>query len=330
MVLITGASGLVGGHLTKRLSDSGVPVRALFYRNAPSDEQLAWPGVQWMRADLLDIYDVEEALASVTDIYHCAAIVSFDPERRAEIIHTNTELAANLVDAALDGGIRKIVHISSVASLGRNGTSKEINEDAQWEESGLNSGYGQSKYGAEMEIWRGIGEGLDAVILNPGIILGAPMNPRGWLEGSARLMRTAYREFPFYTDGITAFVDLRDVADAAIALMNSGVTAERFILSAGNFPFREIFNLMAEALGRKPPRYHAGPLATGIVWRWEAIRKGFGAQAPVITRETARNAQSKSFYKADKIKTALPQFAYTPMPDTIRRMAEAFLAAGMA
>src|SRR5687768_2174162 len=106
MVLITGASGLVGGHLTKRLSDSGVPVRALFHRNAPSETQLGWPGVQWMRADLLDIYDVEEVVEGVTNIYHCAAIVSFDPERRAEIIHTNTEMAANLVDAALDGCIR--------------------------------------------------------------------------------------------------------------------------------------------------------------------------------------------------------------------------------
>jgi nucleoside-diphosphate-sugar epimerase len=246
------------------------------------------------------------------------------------MIHTNTEITGNIVNAALDAGVRKMVHISSVASLGRDGTGREITEEAQWEESGLNSAYALSKYGAEMEAWRGIGEGLDAVILNPGIILGEPLTQIGWKDGSARLMLTAWKEFPFFTDGITAFVDIRDVVRAALALMHSEVSGERFILSAGNFPFRDIFNLMADALGRRRPHIHAGAFATGLVWRWSALKAKFGGSKPLITKETARNAQAKSIYKADKIFGALPGFTYTPIEKTIADMAKVFLAGRLA
>jgi nucleoside-diphosphate-sugar epimerase len=326
MILITGASGFVGAHLTRALSESGARVRALYYRNEPTQEMRSWPGVEWLQADLLDIYDVDVVMEGILEIYHCAAIVSFNPARKEEMIHTNTEITANIANAAIDAGVRKLVHISSVASLGRNGTTKEITEEAQWEENSLNSGYGLSKYGSEMEVWRIIGEGLDAVILNPGIILGEPLSPQGWQDGSARLMQTAYKEFPFFTDGITGFVDINDVVGAAIKLMQSDVSAERFILSAGNFPFRDIFNHMADALGRRRPRFHAGAFATSLVWRWSALQSRLGLGKPIITKETARNAQLKSFYKADKIIGALPEFRYTPIEKTIARMAQRYLA----
>ncbi len=327
MILVTGASGFVGGHLTKALSESGSVVRALYHRHPPTQEMQSWPGVTWKQADLLDVYDAEEVLSGVYEIYHCAAIVSFNPARKDEVIHVNTEITSNLVNAAIDADIRKMVHISSIASLGRNGTTKEITEEAQWEESSHNSAYASGKYAAEMEVWRVIGEGLDAVILNPGIILGEPLTPSGWDDGSARLMQTAYKEFPFYTDGITAFVDVADVVRAAISLMKSDISAERFILSAGNIAFREVFNRMADSLGRRRPRFHAGPLATSLVWRLSALQRLFTGRTPLITRETARNAQLKCFYKADKIIAALPQFTYTPLDSTITRMAKAYLSA---
>lgn len=330
MILVTGAGGFVGAHLTKALSASGKSVRALYHQREPAPELRQWPNVTWVNADLLDIYDAESAMEGVTHVYHCAAIVSFDSARRAEIIHTNTELAANVVNAALDAGVQKMVHISSVAALGRNGTSREIDEEAQWEESSHNSAYGESKYGAEMEVWRGIGEGLDAVILNPGIILGEPLMAVDWQGGSPKLMQTANKEFPFYTDGITGFVDVADVVTAAIALMNSTISAERYILSADNVPFRDLFNLMADALGRKRPRYHAGPLATSLVWRWSLLQSRLSQTAPFITRETARNAQQQSFYKGDKILSAVPGFAYTPLEKTVARMSRAFKSADLA
>ena len=326
MILVTGASGFVGGHITRRLSESGETVRALYHRREPDERLRAWRGVTWQQADLLDVYDAEAAMEGITEVYHCAAIVSFDPARRAEIIHTNIELACNVVNAALEAGMRKLVHISSVAALGRNGTTKEITEEAQWEESKLNSGYAVSKYGAEMEVWRGIGEGLDAAIVNPGIILGEPLMRDGWKGGSANLMRVAYNEFPFFTNGITSFVDIADVVKAVVGLMHSEASAGRYILSAGNFPFREIFTRMADALNKKRPRIRAGALATGVVWRWSALKGKISGTTPTITKETAKNAQLKSFYKSDKITEALPGFAYTPIGNTVTRMAKAFLA----
>ena len=144
-----------------------------------------------------NVYTVAEIMEGITEVYHCAAIVSFNPARRRETIHVNSETTCNVVNAALNAGVHKLVHFSSVAALGRDGTTKEITEEAQWEESGLNSAYALGKYAAEMEVWRGIGEGLDAVILNPGIILGEPLNHVGWHDGAPRLMQTAWQEFPF-------------------------------------------------------------------------------------------------------------------------------------
>lgn len=324
MVLVTGASGFVGAHLTKRLSEEGKALRALYNSSQPTPEMQSWPGVTWLKADLLDIFTADEVMDDVTEVYHCAAIVSFNPKRRQEVIHANTEIAANVTNAALQAGVRKLIHISSVAALGRDGSEKEINEEAQWEENRLNSGYALSKWGAEMEVWRGIGEGLNAAILNPGIILGEPLSPNGWSDGSPKLMQLAQDEFPFYTDGITSFVDVDDVVKAATALMAADISSQRFILSAGNHPFREVFSLMAKALGRKPPRIRANSLLTGLVWRASALKAVFTGRNATITRETARNAQAKSYYDGSKIVTALPGFKYTPIRATIEHMASAF------
>lgn len=325
MILVTGASGFVGAHLTRRLSEQGLTVRALYRNTPPTAAMRAWPGVEWMRADLLDIYDAAAAVQGVQDAYHAAAIVSFNPSRHAEMLHVNAEGTANLVNAALDAGLRKLVHISSVAALGRNGREQHISEEAQWEESRLNSAYGLSKYAAEMEVWRGVGEGLRAAIVNPGIILGEPLRVEGWEGGGPALMRLAYDEFPFFTQGVTGFVDVRDVVAAAMLLMKAPISGERFILSEGNHAYREIFNLMAEALGKKPPRIAAGPLLTQLLWRASAVKTLITGKPATITRETARNAQTKSYYKADKIQQALPDFRYTPVRETIYRMAAAFL-----
>jgi dihydroflavonol-4-reductase len=174
----------------------------------------------------------------VEQVYHCAAIVTFNSRRRQEMFKINIEGTANVVNAALDAGIKKMVYVSSVAALGRIREEGPINETMNWTEETSNSAYGQSKYLAEMQVWRGIGEGLNAVMVNPVIILG----PGDWNSGSSQIFKTAYDEFPWYTDGSTGFVDVRDVAKAMIELMNSNVTAERFILSAENKTYAEVFN----------------------------------------------------------------------------------------
>ena len=320
-LLITGASGFLGQHLLRALADGERMVRALYNRHEPDAALKNLPGVEWRQADLLDIYSAEEVMSGITQVYHCAAIVSFDAARKDEVISANTDSTCNLVNAALDAGVEKLLHVSSVAAIGRDERLKTpIMEEGEWTDSKLNSAYSVSKYNAEMEVWRGMAEGLNAVIINPGIILGEG----NWNEGSAHLMQVAAGEFPYYTAGINSFVDVADVVKAAVALMNSDISEERFIVSAGNFPYREIFTLMAEALGKKPPHISAGPTLSAAVWRWQALLKTFTGKEASVTRETARTAQAQCFYDNGKLLKALPGFTYMPMPVTIARMAAAY------
>jgi dihydroflavonol-4-reductase len=321
MQLVTGASGFIGQHLVRYLSGKGHTVKALYYRHEPDSNLKNLPGVSWVKADLLDIYDVETVMQQVEDIYHCAAVVSFDSADREWILHFNKESTANVVNEALEQGVRKMVYVSSIAALGRNTLQKEITEEEQWEESKYNSVYAQSKHEAELEVWRGIGEGLSAVIINPGIILGEG----DWDKGSAALIKLAYKEFPFYTQGVNAWVDVADVVEIMYRLMQSDVEAERFIISAGNFSYKEIFTLMADSLSRKPPHIKATPFMTGLIWRWNWLKKQFRGKKTTITKETASTAQRHSTYNNSKLYKHLPEFTYTPLKDTIKRMGTAFI-----
>ena len=323
MILVTGASGFLGKHLVRRLSAQGEPVRALYHNNPPSENDKKLPNIEWQKADLLDVFDVEEVMQGVTHIYHCAAIVSFQPSGHQQMLHFNPESTANIVNQAIEQGITKMVYVSSVAALGRSGAvQKEITEDEEWGESGYNTAYGISKYLAETEVWRGIGEGLNAVIVNPGIILGEG----DFNEGSAELMKVAFSEFPFYTKGSTGWADVKDVALLLCELMNSEYEAERYIVSAGNYSYHQVFTMMAQALGRKPPHIYANSFITNLVWRWGKLQSLFGKR-PLITEETASNAHSVSLYSNAKLRSALPAFTYTPIEETIQRMAQVFLLA---
>lgn len=323
MVLVTGGSGFLGGHLLRYLSAEGVTIRALYHNHAPQGELANLPNVTWMQCDLLDVYGVEEAMEGVKDIYHCAAIVSYSPKDRDEMLHFNPESTANIVNQAIVQGIRKMVYVSSIASLsGRGGANAEINEDQEWAESKYNSAYGLSKYLAENEVWRGIGEGLSAVIVNPSVILGAG----DWDRGSSRLMTVVNKEFPFYTNGVSGWVGVKDVVKVMVQLMKSDKDSERYIVNEGNHAFREIFAMMAKELGRKPPRYYAGAFLTGIVWRLSSLYSALTGKAATITRETARTAHGQSYYNNQKLLAALPGFVYTPIDECIKEMAQSFVA----
>jgi len=321
MILITGASGFLGQHLVRHLSAKGEAVRALYHKHAPDAALLDLPNITWQQCDLLDIYDVEDAMQGVTDIYHCAAMVSFDPRQKERMVHINTECTATVINQALEQGIRRMVHVSSVAALGRTINNKPITEEVEWEESNQNSGYGVSKYMAEMEVWRGMGEGLMAVVVNPAIILGAG----DWQKGSARLIKTVYDQFPFYTGGTTGWVDIHDVINALYMLMQSDVTGERYILSSGNYAFKDIFTRMADAMYRKAPHIKAGNLLTSTVARLSEWKSRIGGSEMFITRENARNAQSTSHYDNSKLLKAFPEFKYTDIQDTVTEMAAAYM-----
>jgi dihydroflavonol-4-reductase len=311
MILVTGGAGLVGAALIAQLLQAGQPVLAL-YNKTPLP---AYPSnlLQQMQCNILDVVGLQQAMQGVTQVYHCAAIVSFAPAQRQQMIKINVEGTANVVNAALAAGVKKMVHVSSVAALGRIRKDALINESMHWSESTSNSIYGKTKYLAEMEVYRGIGEGLDAVMVNPAIILGSG----NWNEGSTKIFKTVYNEFPWYSEGVTGFVDVRDVASAMIALMNSSVSGERFILSAENTTYKAVFDLIASAFQKKKPHKKITPFTAAIAWRLAAIKSWFTHQQPLVTQETAATALSIARFDNSKLLKTLPGFTYRPLPETI-------------
>lgn len=322
MILVTGASGFLGQHLLQALAHQPLRVRGLYHSREP---QVQYEGLEYRQCDLLDIFAVEEVMQGITHVYHCAAVVSFDPRHRQLMIKGNVAATANVVDAALEAQVKKLVHVSSIAALGRAIAVLEgqalIDEDTHWEESSTNSAYAESKFQSEMEVWRAMAEGLDAAIVNPGIILGEG----DWNKGSARLMQIVYDEFPWYTEGVNSWVDVKDVVNALVALMNSDITDERYIISGGNFSYRDVFTKMALALKRKPPFKKASGLMTEIVWRAELLKSRIAGKEATITRESARTAQAKCYYDNSKFLERFPSFTYQSLEATVARMAGVFL-----
>jgi nucleoside-diphosphate-sugar epimerase len=312
-ILVTGGTGLLGGYLIETLCAKGLSVRAL-HRAIPPRLRLADATlVEWVYGDVLDVISIDDAMDGIKEVYHCAAIVSFHPRRLKEMHRINVDGTANIVNACLRHNIRKLVHVSSVSALGRKRDGQTITEDAKWDEESNGSAYGRTKFMAEMEVQRGIGEGLNALMVNPSIILGVG----DWHKGSSAMFRNAFNEFPWYTDGGTGLVDARDVADVMIRLMDSDISGTRFIVSAENWPYRKVFTEMANALGKKPPHLHARPWMGALVWRWEALKSRFTGEEPLLTRETADTARVHVSYDHGRLLAALPGFKFRPLAESI-------------
>ncbi len=313
MILVTGGSGLVGKELIAQLLAKGKQVIAIYNKTALPDFNS--PLLQQFSCNILDVAGLEEIILAqhIEQVYHCAAIVTFNPSRKNELFKVNVEGTANVVNAAVNAGVKKLVHVSSVAVLGRIRENEMVDETMNWTEETSNSNYGQSKYLGELEVWRGIGEGLEAVIVNPVIILG----DGDWEAGSSKIFKSVYDESPWYSQGVTGFTDVRDVAKAMIALMESNISSQRFIISAENKSYEDVFNLIAKAFNKKRPHKMVTPFIAKMVWRLEAIKSWFTRKDPLITKETAATALAKVNYDNSKLIKFLPGFQYTKMEDTI-------------
>jgi nucleoside-diphosphate-sugar epimerase len=313
MIFVTGATGLVGSHLIQSLVEKGLSVRAIYRNNIPVFKHA--DKVNWVKGDILDVTSLDEAMQGVLQVYHCAAIVSFAPKQAATMLQANIEGTANVVNACIHHKINKLVYVSSVAALGRIREDGAVNETMNWTPETSNSVYGKSKYLAEMEVWRGMGEGLNVAIVNPVIILGAG----DWNKGSSEIFKSAYDEFPWYTKGVSGFVDVLDVIDAMQLLMQSDVQGQRYIISGANLPYKEIFTRIANAFNKRPPFRKVTPLLTEIVWRLEAVKGFFTGKTPLITKETAKTAQAFVNFDNTKFLKTFPAFKYRSIDETINR-----------
>lgn len=313
-ILVTGGTGLLGAHLIMQLHQQGIRPRAIYRSHIP---EVVKDKAEWVVGDILDVVGLEEALQGIKQVYHVAGYVSFSPKDRETMHKINIEGTANVVNLCLDAGVEKLVHVSSVAALGRIRPGQEINETMNWSEETSNSEYGKTKYLGELEVWRGISEGLNAVIVNPVIIIGEHGN---WEKGSMNIFRNIKKGFKWYSAGSTGFVDADDVSKAMILLMQSGINAERFILSAQNATFRDFFFMVADAFGVNRPSKEVTPLIAGIVWRLEKIKSFFTGKEPLITKETANTSLAKVSFDNSKLPKALPAFHYQPLAQSVKRI----------
>ena len=313
MILVTGGTGLVGSHLLYQICQSETKVRAIkrvhsktnFVRQVFSyyteKADLLFEKIEWVNADLLNIPELDLAFQGITKVYHCAAWISFNPKHKSKMTQTNIEGTTNIVNLCLAHRIHKLCHVSSVASLGRPRDCTSTDENTPWVSSPENSYYALSKYHSEMEVWRGIEEGLNAVIVCPAIILG----PGKWEKGSSILFKQIWKGLSFYTSGTNGFVDVRDVVNVMIQLMKGKIKSERFILCSESIPFKKTFDYIAEALGKKKPHIKVGPFLNALGWRIAKIISIISGKSPLITKETLLAGNSISIYENKKIKTTL-------------------------
>ena len=336
MIFVTGGTGLVGSHLLLALLQQNTGVKALrrktsdiekvrkLFSRYTSDADELFGKIKWVEGDILDIYSLVPHLEDVELIIHCAAVVSFEKRKRKEMIHNNVEGTANLVNAALSCGVKRICHVSSNSALGNAKDGSPVTEETAWTPSKRNSGYSESKFFSEAEIWRGIEEGMEGVVVNPSIILG----PGDWESSSTAFFPAVYRGFPFYTRGITGFVDVRDVVDAIVLLTGNDffdkVKNRKFLLSAENLSYRDFFNQVADALQKRRPSIFASGILLGIAWRISALWFFLTGKPARISRETVANTNRTILYDGSGI-TALTGFRYRPVNEAIRHTATCFL-----
>lgn len=321
-ILVTGGTGFLGSYIIKQLIEKEYNVRAIRrHKQTPAwiDNNILQKA-EWVDGDILDVVALEDAMQGVDTIIHAAAIVSFSKKDRDAMYQVNVEGTANVVNVALEQKIRRFVYISSVAALGRSASGGHVNEEKRWEESKTNTHYAKSKFKAELQVWRGMSEGLDAVILNPSTVLGYG----DWKNGSSAIFKSIHDGFKWYTTGINGFVDVEDVARATVLLMESNISEQRFIVNGDTWPFRQLQNTIATGFGTNPPSKKATPFLLGLAWRIEKIKSFFTGSKPVLTKESAKVAQSKTWFENDKLLKALPGFSFTPLTATIKKACEKY------
>ncbi|WP_231426490.1 NAD-dependent epimerase/dehydratase family protein [Pedobacter sp. Leaf250] len=297
MILVTGGTGFLGSELIKQLTDKGLSIRALKRENSKIPSIiLGNPLIEWVVADINELADLEDAFEDVTKVYHCAAFVSLNSKHKKQLFHVNIDGTSNIVNLCAENNCR-LLHVSSIAALGIAKKGHKISEKDFWEYDSKAHAYGLSKYEGEMEVWRGINEGLNAIIVNPSVIIGKSAG----FEGSGAIFKLVKNGFPFYTDGASGFVDVEDVVKAMISLMESEVSGERYILSSEDVHYKDLFTEIALGFDVKPPVKEAKSWMLGLAWRALKFASLFTRNEPSITKDTAKSSVTLSYYNNNKV-----------------------------
>lgn len=317
MILVTGGTGFLGSELIKQLTDKGLAVRALKRAQSKIPALISNnPLIEWFDADINETAALENAFEGITKVYHCAAFVSLNSKHKKQLFHVNIDGTSNIVNLCAENNCR-LLHVSSIAALGNAKKNNKITEKDFWEYDAHAHAYGLSKYEGEMEVWRGITEGLDAVIVNPSVIIGK----NAGFEGSGAIFKLVKDGFSFYTDGASGFVDVEDVAKAMILLMETEVSGERYIISAGDYHYKDLFTDIAKGFSVKAPTKEAKPWMLGLAWRALKMVSLFTGNQPSITKDTAKSSVTLSYYNNNKI-IAETGITFKPLAQSIQEITQ--------
>ncbi|MDB5009408.1 MAG: nucleoside-diphosphate sugar epimerase [Mucilaginibacter sp.] len=318
MILVTGATGFLGSELAKQLCQNGESIRCTKRATSviPLILQPYSKYIEWVDADLMDIFALKDALQGITQVYNCAAWVSLKQADKKPMIRTNVIGTANLVNLCLEQPV-KMVHVSSIAAIGAAKPGELITEEHHLEATTENDGYALSKLESEMEVWRGMAEGLDAVIVNPSLIIGS----NAGTAGSGQLFETVRKGLKFYTKGSAGFVDVEDVAKCMIALMNSPITGERYIINAENREYKQLTAEIAKGFGLKPPAILAKPWMMEAAWRGAALAAALTGKSPALDKTAAQAASQTRNFDNSKIKRDVV-IKFKPISKTIGEICE--------
>lgn len=330
MILVTGGTGLVGAYLLLDLLQKGEAVRAIYrsHSNIQNTKKLfekhrqtaLFEKIDWFEADITDIPRLSKAFKDVEYVYHCAALISFDPDDEELLRKTNIEGTANVVNCALDFKIRKLCYVSSIAALGDTKEGETlITEETDWNPEKLHGDYAITKFGAEMEVWRAAQEGLKVIVVNPGIIFGSGF----WNNGSGQIFKKIAGGFPFYSKGVTGIIAIEDVIRIMTALMNSDLAGNRYTLVAENLSLEKILFTIADGMGKKRPAIYAGPLLTAIVWRLDWLFSKLLFRSRSFTKATSKSSHSQEIYSNKKIAQEL-NYSFTSMEEYLLNLGKEY------
>ncbi len=331
MILVTGGTGLVGSHLLYLLLKDNKKVRALhreksdlnavrnvisYYCSSPETTESLFSKIEWVVADITEIPSLTKAFEGITHVYHCAAYISFDPKKYRLLKKTNAEGTANIVNLCLQNKIQKLCYVSSIATLGTPVDHTTADEENHWNPEENNNVYAITKFGAEMEVWRGIQEGLSAVIVNPGVILGEGY----WDSGSGKIIKNAAKGIKYYTHGSSGFVDVQDVVQVMALLMERPINNERYILVGQNAAYREVLAQLSQSLGKNPPTKSIGRRRLLFLSKLDGLVSFVFRRKRKLLKPLVESLCTKSTYSAAKIEKTL-DFTFTPLSKTIERVA---------
>lgn len=332
MILVTGGTGLVGSYLLHLLTSKGIKVKASYrnssnltqiktlFKNLGEKDNTLFDSIEWVLMDLNDVTSIENAVKGIDTLYHCAAMVSFNPKDRKEMERVNVVGTQNLINACLESDVKKVCYVSSIAVLEKIAENKKIKEDDISDYKSLSHAYAQTKHAAEMEVWRGSQEGLEVVVVRPGVILGAGF----WQSGTGQLFGRIHKGLLFYTEGVTGYVSVEEVVNAMFMLVKNNCFGKAYTLVAENVSFKNLFYEIAEALNVKSPKYRARKWMTTIFWRLEKLKMMLLGKAPKLTKHLAKSIHKKSHFISEEVCKVI-HFEFEPISECIKRVAKQYL-----